>query len=144
MKFEGEVEVPISAEQLWNYITNPEKIASCFPGLKSISKEGDEYKVAGTAGIGFIKGEYKASVKFTQIDASSRTISLLAKGNGLNSNVDINAVVTVLENPTKLKYSADVKVSGILASVGARLMDPAVNKILNDLFECIKTKASSI
>lgn len=143
MKFEGEVQVPISAEQLWNYITNPEKIASCFPGLKSLNKEGDEYKVVGTAGIGFIKGEYKATVKFTQIDTLNKTVSLLAKGNGLNSNVDITALVTVLENPTKLKYSANVKVSGILASIGARLMDSAVNKILNDLFECIKTKASS-
>jgi len=143
MKFEGEVQVPIPTDQLWNYITNPEKIASCFPGLKSLNKEGDEYKVVGTAGVGFVKGEYKASVKFTQINTPNKTVSLLAKGNGLNSNIDITAVVTVLENPTKLKYSADVKVSGILASVGARLMDPAVNKILNELFECIKIKASS-
>lgn len=143
MKFEGEVQVPISAEQLWNYIINPEKIASCFPGLKSIKKEGDEYKVVGTTGIGFIKGDYKASVKFTKIDEANRSVELYAKGSGLNSNVDINAVLNVLDNPTRLKYSADVKVSGILASVGARLIDPAVNKILNDLFECIKTKASN-
>lgn len=143
MKFEGEVQVNISQEQLWNYITNPEKIASCFPGLKSLSKEGDEYKVIGTTGIGFIKGEYKAIVKFVQIDDTNKTINLFAKGNGLNSNVDINALINVLGNPTRLKYSADVKVSGVLASIGARLMDSAVNKIINDLFECIKTKAST-
>jgi len=143
MKFEGEVQVPISAEQLWNYIINPEKIASCFPGLKSITKEGDEYKVVGTTGIGFIKGDYKASVKFIKIDEANRSVTLYAKGSGLNSNIDINAVLNVLDNPTRLKYSADVKISGILASVGARLIDPAVNKILNDLFECIKKKAST-
>ncbi|BFH73628.1 CoxG family protein [Sulfurisphaera javensis] len=143
MKFEGEVQVPITSDKLWEYITQPEKIASCFPGLKNFSKEGDEYKVVGTTGIGFIKGDYKASVKFSQIDDKTRTVGLIAKGNGLNSNVDINATINVLDNPTRLKYTADVKISGILASVGARLMDSAVNKILNDLFECIKTKASS-
>ena len=143
MKFEGEVQVPISSEQLWNYIIDPEKVASCFPGIKSISKEGDEYKVIGTAGIGFIKGEYKASVKFLQIDPSRKTVSLLAKGNGLNSNVDLTAVLTVLENPTRLKYSADVKISGVVASIGIRLLDSAASKILNDLFDCIKTKAGT-
>ncbi|QIW23423.1 carbon monoxide dehydrogenase [Sulfolobus sp. S-194] len=143
MKFEGEVQVPISSQELWEYVTNPEKIASCFPGLKSLSKEGDEYKVVGSTGIGFIKGDYKASVKFVQVDKENKIVTLVAKGNGLNSNVDINALINVIDNPTRLKYSADVKVSGILASIGARLMDSAVNKILNDLFECIKTKASN-
>lgn len=143
MKFEGEYQVPIDPTKLWEYITQPEKIAMCFPGIKNLSKEGDEYKVTGTAGIGFIKGDYKASVKFSQIDEKSKSVTLLAKGNGLNSNVDINALVSILENPTRLKYSADVKISGILASIGARLMDSAINKILNELFECIKTKASS-
>ncbi|MEM3319642.1 MAG: SRPBCC domain-containing protein, partial [Metallosphaera sp.] len=61
-----------------------------------------------------------------------------AKGSGLNSNVDITAKVIVDDG--KLAYDADVKVAGVLASVGARLMDPAVNKIISDLFECIKAK----
>lgn len=140
MKYEGEVLVQVSAEELWNFVTKPESMASCFPGVKSLTKEGDEYKVVGTAGIGFIKGEYKAIVRFVNIDNAKKTLSLIAKGNGLNSNVDINATLQVLDNPVRLKYSADVKVGGVLASIGARLMDSAVGKIVNDLFECVKTK----
>ena len=140
MKFEGEFPVQIDAEKLWNFIVNPESIASCFPGIKSFTKVNDEYRVVGTAGIGFIKGEYKATVKFTNIDVQNRSVSLVARGTGMNSNVDITALVQVLDNPVRLKYSADVKVGGILASIGARLMDSAVGKILNDLFECVKEK----
>jgi len=28
----------------------------------------------------------------------------------------------------------------VLASVGARLMDPAVNKLISDLFDCLKQR----
>ncbi|TRM91175.1 carbon monoxide dehydrogenase, partial [Sulfolobus sp. A20-N-G8] len=106
------------------------------PGVKSFSKKDDGYELVGVTGIGFIKGEYKANVKFEKIDDSKRRI--LAKGSGMNSNVDIDALVEVLDG--KLNYSADVRVSGVLASVGARLMGSAVEKIISDLFSCIKEK----
>ncbi len=65
-------------------------------------------------------------------------MTITAKGTGLNSNVDIVAQVKVEDG--KLTYDAEVKVAGVLASVGARLMDPAVNKLIQDLFECIRNK----
>ncbi|AHC51259.1 carbon monoxide dehydrogenase [Sulfolobus acidocaldarius SUSAZ] len=144
MKFEGELQVPFPSDKLWSFITDVEKVASCFPGLKSITKTGENtYAVVGTAGIGFIKGEYKANVQLSNIDQNSKSLNLLAKGTGLNSNLDITALVQLLESPVRLKYSADVKVSGVLASIGARLMDSALNKLLNELFECIKLKAAN-
>jgi len=56
----------------------------------------------------------------------------------MNSNVDIEALVEALDG--KINYSADVRVAGVLASVGARLMGSAIEKIVNDLFSCIKEK----
>ncbi|MEM0164599.1 MAG: SRPBCC domain-containing protein, partial [Saccharolobus sp.] len=112
------------------------QVSQCFPGLKSFNKEGNEYRVVGVTGIGFIKGEYRADVKFEKVDENKRRI--LAKGSGMNSNVDIDATVEALDG--KINYSAEVKVAGVLASVGARLMGSAVEKIINDLFNCIKEK----
>jgi len=142
MKFEGEIPVSADSKTLWDYIINLEKLATCFPGIKSFEKEQDGYKVVGVAGIGFIKGEYKANVKLSQIDPQNKSLNLIAKGSGLNSNVDINVLVQVLDNPVRLKYTADVKIGGVLASIGARLLDSAVNKIINDLFECVKSRVS--
>ncbi len=137
MKYQGEVKLNVDKSTIWGILSNPESVSSCFPGIKSITKEGDAYKVVGSAGIGFIKGEYKATVTFTNLKPmESMTIS--AKGTGLNSNVDIVAQVKVDDG--KLTYDAEVKVAGVLASVGARLMDPAVNKLISDLFDCIKNK----
>ncbi|AEB95625.1 MAG: SRPBCC domain-containing protein [Metallosphaera sp.] len=137
MKYQGEIKLNVDKAMIWSILSNPESVSSCFPGVKSFSKEGDTYKVTGTAGIGFIKGEYKATVTFSEVKPFESMV-INAKGSGLNSNVDITAKVIVDDG--KLAYDADVKVAGVLASVGARLMDPAVNKIISDLFECIKAK----
>lgn len=138
MKYEGSIEINATRDQILKLLDNPEQVAQCFPGIKSFSKEGDEYKVIGVTGIGFIKGEYKANVRFEKLDENKRKI--LAKGSGMNSNVDIEALVEALDG--KINYSADVRVSGVLASVGARLMGSAIEKIVNDLFSCIKEKVT--
>ncbi|AWR98821.1 CoxG family protein [Metallosphaera hakonensis] len=137
MKYQGDVRLNVDKGTIWNILSNPEQVSSCFPGIKSITKDGDSYKVVGSAGIGFIKGEYKATVTFSNVKPMEG-MTITAKGTGLNSNVDIVAQVKVEDG--KLTYDAEVKVAGVLASVGARLMDPAVNKLIQDLFECIRNK----
>lgn len=136
MQYQGSLQINASKDQILKILTNLEDVAKCFPGIKSITKEGEEYKVTGTTGIGFIKGDYNARVRLTNI--TSDGFDLIAKGTGMNSNVDITAKINVQDH--KIDYLADVKVSGVLASVGARLMEPAVNKIISQLFECLKAK----
>lgn len=137
MRYQGEVKLNADRQTIWNILSNLDTVSSCFPGIKSVTKEGESYKVIGTAGIGFIKGEYKATVTFKDM-TPLEGMTILAKGSGLNSNVDIIAKVKIEES--KIAYDAEVKVAGVLASVGARLMDPAVNKLITDLFECLKQK----
>ena len=136
MKYEGSISINATKDQILKLLDNPDQVAQCFPGIKSFSKEGEEYKVVGVTGIGFIKGEYRANVRFEKIDDNKRKI--IAKGTGMNSTVDIDAIAEALDG--KINYSADVKVAGVLASVGARLMGSAVEKIINDLFNCIKER----
>ena len=138
MRYQGSIEVNANKDTILNFLGNIEAVASCFPGIKDIKKDGEVYIVKGTAGIGFIKGDYTAKVKMKKTEEG---FDLEAQGNGMNSNVNINAKIVVGDG--KIDYTADVNVSGILASAGARLMEPALNKILNQLFDCIKKKVES-
>ncbi|MCY0874415.1 carbon monoxide dehydrogenase [Acidianus infernus] len=135
MRYQGSIEVNAKKEVILNFLGNIELVASCFPGIKDVKKDGDAYIVKGTAGIGFIKGDYTAKVKMQR---TNEGFDLEAQGTGMNSNVNINAKIVVEDG--RINYTADVNVSGILASAGARLMEPALNKILNQLFDCIKKK----
>jgi carbon monoxide dehydrogenase subunit G len=141
MKVQGEIKINSAIENLWNFLSRPEEVSSCFPGIKKVEKISEnEYKIEGTTGIGFIKGDYRATVKFLNI-TPMKGYTIQARGNGLSSTMDITANIELTDNkPVTMKYNGEVKVGGVLASIGARLMDSAVEKILQDLFQCIKNK----
>jgi carbon monoxide dehydrogenase subunit G len=135
MKYEGQVNVNATKDEIMSFLDNIEKLVPCFPKIKQFDKNPDgSYNVVGSVGIGFIKGDYKANVRIDKV--SDGELKMLAKGKGMNSNVDIDANISV--DDKLIKYSADVKVSGTLATVGARMMGTAVEGIVNDLFACFK------
>ncbi len=135
MKYEGQVNVNATKDEIMSFLDNIEKLVPCFPKIKQFDKNPDgSYNVVGSVGIGFIKGDYKANVRIDKV--SDGELKMLAKGKGMNSNVDIDANISV--DDKLIKYSADVKVSGTLATVGARMMGTAVEGIVNDLFTCFK------
>ncbi len=135
MKYDGQVNVNATRQEIMLYMDNIEKLVPCFPKIKQFTKNSDgSYDVVGSVGIGFIRGDYKANVKVDK--TSDSNLKMIAKGKGMNSNVDIEADIEVQDN--LIKYSADVKVSGTLATVGARMMGSAIEGIVNDLFSCFK------
>ena len=141
MRVQGSVNInDINVDELWKIFSNIDEVSKCFPGLKSLQKVSENsYKVTGQVSVGLIKGDYNADVSFTRIDGSTRTISFTARGRGMNSVVDLNATLTL--NSNELKYDADVRVSGVLASLASRAINTVVDKIVNELVECVKTKA---
>lgn len=141
MKFEGQVSLNASAQKIWSLVSNPEQVASCFPGLKDMTKVSEnEYKITGATGIGFIKGEYKATVKLNILQPM-KEVNLVSVGSGLNSNVNINADIQIADN--LIKYSVDIKPSGVIATIGARLIDTAFERIIKELIDCFKMKAEA-
>jgi carbon monoxide dehydrogenase subunit G len=44
------------------------------------------------------------------------------------------------DGPTTMDWSADVTISGTLASVGARMIEGTANKMIGQTFDCIRTK----
>jgi carbon monoxide dehydrogenase subunit G len=44
------------------------------------------------------------------------------------------------DSGTTMDWSADVAISGTLASVGARLIEGTANKMIGQSFDCIKSK----
>ena len=47
------------------------------------------------------------------------------------------------EGPTQMDWSADVAISGTLASVGARLIEGTANKMIGQTFDCIRAKLAT-
>ncbi|MGC9105251.1 MAG: CoxG family protein [Thermoprotei archaeon] len=138
MKVQGSVDLsPLSEDAIWRFVSDIDKVSRCFPGLKSIEKVSENtYKVTGQISVGLIKGEYNAEVLFTKIDQATKTISFNAKGKGMNSVVEL--VTNLKVAGSKLDYDTDVKLSGVLASLASRVLNPIVSRILEGLASCVK------
>ena len=44
------------------------------------------------------------------------------------------------DGSTVMDWTADVNISGTIASVGARMIDGTANKMIGQTFDCIKAK----
>jgi carbon monoxide dehydrogenase subunit G len=66
-----------------------------------------------------------------------------AHGQAPGSAVDGTATMRLSDGTaggTRMDWSADVNISGTLASLGARLIEGTANKMIGQTFVCMKTK----
>jgi len=66
-----------------------------------------------------------------------------AHGQAPGSAVDATAQMTLSgppEGPTRMDWSADVALSGTLASLGSRLIEGTANKMIGQTFDCMRKK----
>jgi carbon monoxide dehydrogenase subunit G len=127
---------------VWEFIVNPSKIAKCLPELKSLELEGEDRFVATVrVGVGLIKGDFKFNLAIVEKQAPNRA-RLKGSGSGSGSSIDIDTSIQLAEVPngTKLDYQADVKIGGIMAGLGQRLIGGATEQAMTQMFECVRTE----
>lgn len=124
-------------------VTNPNQVASCMPGFRRLAvKSEDEFDVVVTVGIAIIRGEI--SLRFRTLEkAAPSKVRMNAHGVGLGSAVDVE-MMTQLEDEkdggTSMKWTAEASVSGKVASLGQGLVRAQAEKIIRELFECLRSK----
>ena len=82
------------------------------------------------------------NVEFTEQREGEHAF-VVARGQAPGSAVEMrNTLDLAADGPerTSLRWASDVVVSGMIASVGSRLMQGAADKITKQVFDCIKAK----
>lgn len=143
MDFSGEEVIKASRQEVWDFLLDPEKATQCAPGLQSVEVIDDtNFKCTVRAGVGMIRGNFNFDVKWTNIDEPNRA-EMVANGNAAGSAVQMTSALDLSdtdEGGTLMKWSANVRVSGKLAGVGGRLMNPVADRMTKDIFGCIRSK----
>ena len=145
MQFAGTESIPATRERVWQFLTQPEMVSQCVPdveGLEVIDPE--HFKATVKAGIGPVRGKFAFQIAWQELTEPSRAhMTAQGKSGGnavtVDSTMDLNAVG---EGATELNWKADVVVHGMLASLGARLMDGFARKQTEQFFGCIREKLS--
>ena len=140
MHFEGEFSVKAPRKAVFEFLTDPKRISACMPDLQSLEvKSPDDFTAVIKAGISFIKGDFK--MHFTTAEKQPpQHAKLLARGSGMGSTIDLETTMDLAESDgmTKMKWLAEARVGGRIASVGQRLLSGQAEKTIKQLFGCLQ------
>lgn len=143
MHFEGTQQIKAPAQQVWQFVLDPNKVAECAPGFKSMDILGpDHFKPTLAVGIGAVKATFTLDVTLEDVREPDHA-AMRGRGSAGGSAVDMKAAMdlkALSEEETQMNWVADVNVSGTLASVGARLLEGTAHRLTAKFFDCFREK----
>ena len=143
MHFKGTLDIDAPRDRVWEFLTDPAQVSRCAPDVQSLDiADPHHFKVVVRAGVGPIKGTFTMNVQFLELHRPNHA-AVLARGQAPGSAVEMVSTMDLAEfDPTRtvMEWSSDVTVSGMIAQVGARLMQGAADKITQQVFACVKAK----
>jgi carbon monoxide dehydrogenase subunit G len=136
MKFEGSHDVPAPRQTVWEAFLDPDRLKKAIPGCEKLEAIGpDEYKATMKVGVGGVKGTFEGKVKLSE-KKPPESYKMAVEGSGGPGFVRGDTVITLSDTDgggTRVAYSADVQVGGLIASVGQRMLG-GVSKMMADKF----------
>ena len=147
MQLKGDVTINAPRKKVWDFMTDPEQIGQCAPGVESIEVIEPLKKYRGVVSIGFgaVKARFSGNVEILELDEPNRA-KLKAHGSATGSVADAVSEMHLSDGPdgsTLVHWTADVTVAGQLASLASRLMVPVSEKLAGVFYDQVKKKIES-
>ena len=135
MKLEGSHDVAAPRQKVWEAFLDPERLRQAIPGCEKLEAIGpDEYKATMKVGVGGVKGTFEGKVRLSDKNPPD-SYKLAVEGSGGPGFIRGETVITLTDSGsgTKVSYTADLQVGGLIASVGQRMLG-GVSKMMADKF----------
>lgn len=138
MKLSGEAIIPAPREVVWKALNDPAVLQQCIPGCESVTKKSDTHLDAVVqVKVGPMKASFTGEVELSDLKPPE-SYRISGQGNGGaagSAQGGANVRLEVVPEGTKLIYDVDSQVSGKLATMGSRLIDPMARALAGQFFE---------
>ena len=143
MHLEGTVDIVAPRQRVWDFLTDPQAVARCAPGLESIEvvEAGRRFKAVASLGLGSIKSRFTVDVEWVEMSPPERAVAR-AHGTASGSAADVLAEMLLTEpapGSTSLHWTAEVTITGTIASLASRMMGGVTQKLSGQFFECVRS-----
>jgi carbon monoxide dehydrogenase subunit G len=135
MKIEGTHDIPAPRPRVWDAFFDPELLQQAMPGCEKLEAIGnDEYRAVMKIGIAAVKGTFEGKVRLSDRQPLD-SYRMFVEGSGAPGFVRGETTITLaeVESGTRVSYSADVQIGGLIAGVGQRMLG-GITKMMADQF----------
>lgn len=137
IRFSGSFETRRTPEEVYDFLTDPNKFAPLLPDFRGVTVEdGEHFTVKVNVGISYIKGI--ADVKMSLSDAQ-RPNRAEYKGQGSVAGGNVNMVagfnLAASAGGTKVDWAGEAQVFGRLTSIAGGLLEPLGKKQVQKLID---------
>ncbi|HXG25419.1 MAG TPA: carbon monoxide dehydrogenase subunit G [Candidatus Binatia bacterium] len=143
MEFSGSTEIKAPRDKVWAFVIDPQQVGWCGPGVESIDEiDPTHFRARAKVGIGVIAARFVVNLELAEAVEPDRAV-IKAAGQAPGSAVEATGSMSLSgppEGPTTMSWSADVRIMGTIASVGARLIEGTANKMIAKTFDCMRAK----
>ena len=144
MLIKGEVTIRAPRKKVWDFLTDPDQIGQCAPGVEKIEmiEPLKRYRGIVSVGLGAVKARFSGEVEVMELEEPNYA-KIKAHGSASGSVADAVSEMRLSDgsdDSTVLNWTADVTVSGQLASLASRLMVPVSQKLAQVFYEQVRKK----
>ena len=144
MQLSDEVIIPVPRMKVWEALNDPEVLRQCIPGCEEITKLSEtEMEATVTVKMGPVKASFKGAVTLSDIDPPNG-YRISGHGKSMMGGAAGGADVRLQDVPegTKLVYHVDAHVTGKIASLAQRFIEPTARQLSAQFFETFATLAA--
>lgn len=135
MQIEKTFRVEEPVDKVWSLLSDPRRVATCVPGAK-LTDQVDEktYRGTITVKVGPSTTDYKGELQIVRLDQDNHEIEIIGKGQDVkgrgSASMKMTGKARALESGgTEVTSVSEVNVVGILAQMGARVIQEVSNVI---------------
>ena len=138
MDFSESFRVDAALEDVWELMTDVERIAPCLPGAQLQEIDGEDYHGIVKVKVGPITSQYKGTARFEQVDEAEHKIVLTAQGRDTKGAGNASAKIGVsLEDDatgdspaTQVMVDVHLDLKGKVAQFGRGVLADVSGKIM--------------
>lgn len=146
MKINGTYQISATPERVWNKVMDPIILERITPGIKTLEATGeDTYNAISEIKLGPVRASFKGSLSIRDKVVMERCLLVIdQKSKSGNVVAEIGMTLIPVEgNKTMIQYTGEARMSGLLASMGQRIMSGVVDTLSKQFFQALEKELSA-
>lgn len=141
MNLTGKYTVNAPAKLIWDLLMDPDTLARITPAITSLERiDEDNFKAIADVKIGPVGGAFSGNLNISEkVEPESFKLTIQQNSKIGNANAVVNMKMNALsETQTEVSFNGDVKLSGMLNTMGGRVITPVANMLSKQFFEALE------